>query len=501
MVTLIVLDGFGIRKEKYGNAIKCAGTPNLDKLIKKYPHTQLDASGEAVGQPAGLMGGSEVGHLTMGTGRANAQPIVKINNEIKNGQFFENKALKKALNYAEKSGRLHLMGLFSNIGVHAMLDHAFAILKAAKNKKIKDIYFHAFTDGRDCGINDAVKYLDVFYDFLQKNDIKNVKIASLTGRAIAMDREKRWGRIEKTYKMLTSGKYYKNCTPIQALQQSYNAGITDEFLEPVLLEKDGKIKDGDSVIFYNFRSDRGREITDAFTGDNFKGFKRKKLDILFTPMFEYDEKFKHLNTFYHQIRINDNLAHYISKAGLKQFHTSETTKYAHVTFYFNGQIEKPYKNEDRVLIDSIDVEDFSAYPKMRAIEITEQVLKAISSKKYAFILVNFSNPDMIGHTGNFRSAVEAIKCVDQQAAKVAMATLNCGGDCIITADHGNAELMFDKKGNKITSHTTNPVPCILISEKHKKAKLAKGKTIASISSTVLKLLNLPLPENMASPLF
>lgn len=501
MVTLIVLDGFGIGKKNYANAIYCAGTPNLDKLKKLYPHTQLDASGESVGQPKGLMGGSEVGHLTMGTGRSNPQPIVKINNSIKDGSFYTNDALLNALDVAEKNGSLHLMGLFSNIGVHALLDHMLAILLAAKGRKIDHIYIHGFTDGRDCGVHDALKYVELVNDFLAKNDIKNAEIASFTGRAIAMDREKRYDRIKKTYDMLVNGKYYKNLTPTQALKASYEAGITDEFLEPVLLNKKATIKEGDSVIFYNFRSDRGRELTDAFTNPNFEGFKAKLKNVFFTPMFEYDEKFKHLNTLFRQTRVDDNLASIISSAGLKQFHISETTKYAHVTFFFNGQIEKPYKGEKRKLIDSINTTDFSNYPKMRAYEITEACLDAIASAKYDFVLVNFSNPDMLGHTGNFNATKEAITHVDKCAYAVALSTLMAGGDCIITADHGNADLMIDKNGNKVTSHTTNKVPFILVSEKYKKAKLKKNKTIANVASTVLKLLGLHWPKEMEEPLF
>ncbi len=500
MVTLIILDGFGIRKESFGNAIKSAGTPNLDKLLKKYPNTQLEASGLAVGLPEGQMGNSEVGHLTLGSGRISWQDLMKINKDIENNTFKDNKNLIKAFKHAEKNkSNLHLIGLLSDGGVHSHINHLYAILEAAKKYNIKNVYIHVITDGRDTPINSGIEYIKQLESKIENT---NAKIASISGRVYAMDREKRYERIKKYYDVVVFGNNESKTTANDVILKNYNNNVYDEFIEPTLLNKNAVIKDNDSVIFYNYRSDRARELSFSLTNENFKEFKTQKFkNLLFSPMEEYAKELSSTNVIYPPIKITDNLSSVISSAGLKQFHIAETTKYAHVTFYFNGGIEKPYKNEERKLIESIDTEDFSYYPKMRAYEITESTLEAIASQKYDFILVNYSNPDMIGHTGNFQAAKEAIVCVEKQAYALALATLMAGGDCIITADHGNAELMIDKNGDKVTSHTTNPVPCILVSEKHKKVKLLKKASIANIAPTVLKLLNLNIPSTMEKPLF
>ena len=500
MVTLIILDGFGISKEKFGNAITSAGTPNLDKLIRMYPNTTLKASGNAVGLPEGQMGNSEVGHLTLGGGRVILQDLMKIDNDIKTKAFFNNKNLLKALNHAkEKNSALHIMGLLSDGGVHSHINHLFAIIDMAKQNGLKKVYIHAFLDGRDTLYNSGKGYIQQLEDKLKGTDYK---IASLSGRIYAMDREQRYERLQKAYNVLIYGENYKDESALDAIEDSYKQGVYDEFVEPILLVKDAKIKDDDSVIFFNYRSDRARELTSALTDENFNHFKTKKFkNLLFSPMEEYSAEFKKLNVIYPPETIEDNLSAIISKNGLKQFHIAETTKYAHVTFFFNGGIEKPYEGEDRKLIESIDTQDFSYYPKMKAIEITEATLDAIASAKYDFVLVNYSNPDMIGHTGNFEATKQAIACVEKQAYALALATLMAGGDCIITADHGNAEYMIDKNGKKITSHTTNPVPVILVSERYKKVRLKRGCSIANIAPTVLKLLNLEIPSTMEKSLF
>lgn len=500
MVTLVILDGFGLRKDKYGNAITAAGTPNLDKLKKLYPYTTLEASGKFVGLPEGQMGNSEVGHLTLGAGRVILQDLERINEEIKTGAFYQNPHLLKAILHAKKhNSALHLMGLLSDGGVHSHISHLFAILRLAKENGLEKVFIHAFMDGRDTLPNSGAKYISALEEELKGT---SYKIASLSGRIYAMDREQRYDRLGLAYNTLVNGANYKNLSALEALKESYQNGNLDEFVLPVLIEKEGTIKDKDSVIFFNFRSDRAIELTNALTNPKFDKFKVKKFkNLLFSPMELYHESFKSLNVIYPPEKIEDNLSAVISKQGLKQFHIAETTKYAHVTFFFNGTIEKPYRNEERKLIESINTKDFSYYPKMRAIEITEATLDAIASAKYDFILVNYSNPDMIGHTGNFESAKEAIKCVEKQAYALALATIMAGGDCIITADHGNAELMFDKNGNKITSHTTSPVPLFLASEKHKNVKLAKKCSIASVAPTVLKLLGIEIPSNMEKPLF
>lgn len=499
MVTLVILDGFGYNKATFGNAIKSQGTPNLDKLKKRYPNTLLKASAEAVGLPVGVMGNSEVGHLTLGSGRVVLQDLKLINSEIENGNFFKNPALIKALGHAEKhKSNLHLMGLTSNEGVHANLDHLYAILEFAKNFDIKNIYLHLISDGRDTGIKECLKFVE---QIEEKISGTNAKIASIIGRIYAMDREQRYDRIEKAYNLLFNGTGEEFSSASQALKKNYEQGIFDEFIEPTIIDKNSIIQENDSFIFYNFRSDRARELSFAMTDKKFDKFKTKQTNFLFTAMTEYADELKPLNTLYRPTIVEDNLASLLSKNGKKQFHIAETTKYAHVTFFFNGGIECPYEGEDRKLIESLNIKDFSSHPKMKAYEITQETLEAIASNKYDFILVNYSNPDMIGHTGNFNATKEAIECVEKQAYAVALATLMAGGDCIITADHGNAEEMIDKKGNKITRHTTNPVPCILVSEKHKKVKLKKGKSISSIAATILKLLNIQKPNNFDEALF
>ena len=498
MVTLVILDGFGINKKRFGNAIKASGTPYLKKLMKKYPHTSLEASGNAVGLPAGKMGNSEVGHLTLGAGRVILQNLEKIDRAIADESFFVLPNLLKAFNHAEKNGSaLHVMGLLSDGGVHSHINHLFAILKAAEERGLKKVFVHVITDGRDTGINHGQYFISDLEDQIAGT---HARIATVCGRIFTMDREQRYDRLKKGYDLITAGKGEEFSSASEAVKASYANGKTDEFIEPCTIDKNGLIKDGDSVIFFNFRSDRAREISFALTDPNFKEFKTKKFkNLLFTSMESYDEKLKNVSVIFPPEKIEDNLSAIISKAGKKQFHIAETTKYAHVTFFFNGTIEEPYPGEDRKLIESIETTDFAPYPKMRAVEITESAIEAIAKNEYDFVLINYSNTDMIGHTGNFNSAKEAAACVDKQAYAVALATLMVGGTCIITADHGNAELMYDKFGNPITTHTTNKVPAVIVSAKKHKIKNKKG-SIANIAPTVLKLLNLQIPQHMEKPL-
>ena len=495
MVTLCILDGFGLNDDKNGNAVKLAGTPYLDKLMSEYPKTQIEASGNAVGLPEGQMGNSEVGHLTIGAGRIIEQDLLHIDNEIKNGNFFKNEAVVKAMKHAEENGtNLHLMGLCSDGGVHSKLTHMFALLDAAKKYNIKNIYIHVITDGRDTPVTSGEGFMD---EIAEKISGTNAKIATICGRVYFMDREKRYDRVKKAYDLIVNGEGEKFDDYKSAIKASYAAGATDEFVEPKLIEQDGTIKDGDSVVFFNYRSDRAREMSFALTDPNFAEFEAVKFEnLLFTPMQEYAKELSHLNTIYPPKIVEDNLSRIVSDAGLKQYHISETTKYAHVTFFFNGGIEKQYEGEERQLIDSYNDKNFAVHPKMRAEEITEELLKAINSKKYDFLLVNFSNPDMIGHTGDIEAAKIAISCCDECAYKVAKATLENGGDCIIIADHGNAEEMVDAKGEPMTAHTTNPVPFVLVSDSHKDAKLKQDGTLANVAPTVLELLNLQKPAEM-----
>ncbi|MBQ7917385.1 MAG: 2,3-bisphosphoglycerate-independent phosphoglycerate mutase [Clostridia bacterium] len=495
MVTLCILDGFGVTDKKLGNAVLDAGTPYLDELRKNYPNTLIEASGEEVGLPAGQMGNSEVGHLTIGAGRIIEQDLLHIDNEIKRGDFFKNPALIKALEYAEKNGtNLHLMGLCSDGGIHSKLSHMYAILEAAKAYDIKNIYIHVITDGRDRPITSGKGYIA---EIEEKIAGTNAKIADICGRVYEMDREKRYDRVEKAYRLIVYGEGEKFNTAKEAIETSYARDITDEFVEPMVIDENGHIKNGDSVIFFNYRSDRAREITFALTDPEFNEFETENLhEILMTPMQEYADELSHLNTMYPPKIVEDNLSCLISQAGMKQYHISETTKYAHVTFFFNGGIEEAYQGEDRQLIDSYNDKNFAAHPQMRAPEITEKLLEAISSKEYDFLLVNFSNPDMIGHTGDFEASKEAVKICDESAYKVAMETIKQGGECIIIADHGNIEEMFDEEGTILTKHTTNPVPFILVSEKHRDAELKEGKSLANVAPTILELLGIEKPDTM-----
>ncbi len=495
MVTLCILDGFGLKNETEGNSIKLAGTPNLDELMKNYPSTSILASGNAVGLPEGQMGNSEVGHLTIGAGRVIEQDLLHIDNEIANGNFAKNESVIRAMKHAEENGtNLHLMGLCSDGGIHSKLSHMFALLDVAKNYNIKNIYIHVITDGRDTGVNAGEGFMD---DIAEKTKGTNAKIATICGRVYFMDREKRYDRVEKAYNLIVNGVGEEFDDYKSAIKASYAAGITDEFVEPKLIEKEGTIKDGDSVIFFNYRSDRAREMTYALTDNNFAEFETVKFENLyFTPMQEYAKDLAHLNTIYPPKVVEDNLSWVVSNAGLKQYHISETTKYAHVTFFFSGTIEKQYEGEERKLIDSYNDKNFANHPKMRAEEITEALVEAINSKKYDFLLVNFSNPDMIGHTGDVEAAIEAIKCCDECAKKVADATLANGGECIIIADHGNAEEMVDEKGEPMTAHTTNPVPFILVSEKNKNVKLKNDGSLANVAPTVIELMGLEKPAEM-----
>lgn len=497
MVTLVILDGFGLSDKVEGNAVRLQGTPNLKKL-NNYPYTTLIASGEGVGLNAGQMGNSEVGHLNLGAGRIVYQDLPRINNDIKTGQFFNNPALNKTMQHVvDNQSSLHLMGLLSNGGVHSHIDHLKALVDMAHNKGIKNIYIHAIMDGRDTLRDSGINFIKEIEEYIKGK----AEIVTLSGRVYTMDREKRWERVKKAYDMMVFGKAeYKFDSAVDALKDSYNRGVYDEFVEPTII-KPVTVNDNDGFIFFNYRTDRAREITQAITQRPFTEFEVKDYNNLcYCCMTEYSSDFTGVLVAYPPETIEMNLSHIISMTGRKQFHTSETTKYAHVTFFFNGGIEKANEGEDRKLIDSIDVQDFSSVPQMRAKEITQEVINAVKSGKYDFVLVNLSNPDMIGHTGNLNAAIEAVKICDQCAYDIAMATLSMGGDCIITADHGNCEEMIDDKGNVLTQHTTNPVPLWLVSDKHKDAKLVSGK-LCNVAPTVLKLLGIDIPEFMENPLF
>lgn len=499
MVTLLILDGFGYNKKKYGNAIKLAGTPHLDKLKKRYPNTLIEASGEYVGLTKNQMGNSEVGHLNLGAGRVVYQDLPRIDNAILSKEIDKNKNLLNAFNHAKKfNSCLHIMGLLSDGGVHSHNTHLYKLIELAEQNGVKDIAVHCFLDGRDTPPQSAMYYLKQ----LEKN-LNSAKICSLVGRVYAMDREQRYDRLEKAYDMLCFGKadnYYQ--TYEDAINDLYSQNLTDEFITPTIIGKPKTIEPSDSVIFYNFRSDRARELSFALTNENFDKFQTKRLDNLyFLCMTEYDENLKNVKTIFSPVKIENNLSKILSENNLTQFHISETTKYAHVTYFFNGGIEKAYKGEDRVLIESENVTNFDLTPNMKAFEITQKVCEVIADNKHDFILVNLSNADMLGHTGDIDATIKTITTIDKCASMIALSTLMAGGDCLITADHGNAEVMLDKHKNKITSHTTSKVPFILVSEKHKNAKLIKDGKLSNIAPTVLKLLNIEKPNFMDKSMF
>lgn len=497
MVTLVIMDGLGINESSYGNAVKLQGTPNLEQLKSEFPYTEISASGKAVGLNDGQMGNSEVGHLNLGAGRVVFQDLLRIDNAIQDKSFFENEKLIDAVEFANKNNStLHILGLCSNGGVHSHINHLKALIDLTKMHNCKQVVLHLFLDGRDTLVDGGIDFVQDINEYISGT---NVVLGSLCGRVYAMDREKRYDRVLKAYNMLTSEgngeQDYKT-----AIINSYNNGVYDEFFEPTKLKDFKPIMDNDSVIFFNFRTDRARELTDAFTNKDFNQFAHIDYkNLKFTTFTEYDATFKNVDVAFPPFKIEDNLSKIISDANMKQFHISETTKYAHVTFFFNGGIEKTYKNEERKLIESANVLSFASIPQMRAYEITEDVVNAIKSRKYDFILVNLSNADMIGHTGDLNSAIKAVEVVDECVKKIATTCLNEGGDCLITADHGNAEQMLAENGNVITSHTTNKVPVILCSKKYQKAKLTSGR-LSNIAPTVLQLLGIEIPKDMDSSL-
>ncbi|MDD4110364.1 MAG: 2,3-bisphosphoglycerate-independent phosphoglycerate mutase [Clostridia bacterium] len=502
MVTLLILDGYGYSEDKVGNAI-IGNSRFVDRYKRNYPNCLLEASGEDVGLIVGQMGNSETGHINIGAGRVVYQDLAQINDMIKSGEMKKNKAILEAVSHAKQfKSNVHIMGLLSDGGVHSEISHAEEIIKILNSNGIRDIYFHAFLDGRDTPIDSGLKYFLRMQKFLDE-EIRGGKrgsLISVAGRIYAMDRERRFERVQRVYNMLTgiSVEGYEEVKDLRrAIENNYKKELYDEFMPPMELKDTPDIENDDVIIFFNFRTDRMRELTAALSQKNFKEFDRKKLENNFiVTMAEYDKSFKDINIILEPEKIKNCLSEVLAKHEKRQFRVAETTKYAHITFFFNGGVEKPFNGEDRMLIDSINIQDFSRVPKMRAKEITEEAIKAIKSKKYDFVLINLSNPDMIGHTGNLKATKKAIKFIDKCTNKIVSATLRVNGEAIITADHGNAEKVEDENGNKITTHTTNPVPLILVSEKYKNVKL-HNSNLASISPTVLKLMNIPKPKEMS----
>ncbi len=493
-VLLCILDGWGISKDKEYNAVYCADTPNYDKFIKEMPNTILHADGLNVGLPEGQMGNSEVGHLNIGAGRIVYQELTRINKSIDEGDFFKNSEFLNAINHVKNNNSaLHIYGLVSPGGVHSSMKHLKALIKMTSDTGLKNVYVHAFLDGRDTPPKSADKYLAEIEEELKKYNLP--KIASIIGRYWAMDRDKRWERVEKAYNCLTLGEGIKEEDSNSAINNSYNNNVTDEFVEPVSISK-RRIDDNDAIIFFNYRPDRAREITRSFVDENFEGFNRKKVikNLYYVCMTQYDETLSTPVAFKPQTLVNI-LGDVLDENGIKQFRTAETEKYAHITFFFNGGVEKSGKLETRALVNSPKVATYDLKPQMSAYEVCDNVLKALDDEQYGFILVNFANPDMVGHTGVMEAAVKACHAVDECVGKIAQKALENDVTMIITADHGNAEWMFDTKTNAPqTAHTTNPVPFIIVSGE--KYELNQEGALCDIAPTVLDILNIERPKEM-----
>ena len=489
----MILDGFGIAP-KEGNAIKAANKPNIDRLFSNNPITQIGASGLDVGLPDGQMGNSEVGHTNIGAGRIVYQELTRITKTIQEDKLKDNQAIVKAMDNAlEKGTSLHLMGLMSPGGVHSHMEHLYGILQLAKDKGLEKVYVHAFLDGRDVPPASAKEYIQECVDKMAEIGVG--KIATISGRYYAMDRDNRWERVVKAYNAMVYGEGVKATDPVAAVQESYDKEVTDEFVVPVVVEGGDTIKENDSIIFFNFRPDRAREITRTFVDPDFEGFERKNgfFPVSFVCMTQYDATMPNVDVAFKPQSLKNTLGEYISDKGLAQLRIAETEKYAHVTFFFNGGVEKQYEGEDRILVKSPAVATYDMQPEMSAYEVTDKLVEAIKSGKYDMIILNFANCDMVGHTGIFDAAVKAVEAVDDCVGKVTDAIAEMGGVALITADHGNADKMVDDDGKPFTAHTTNPVPFCVIGYD---CKLREGGVLADIAPTMLEILGLPQPEEM-----
>ncbi|WP_195238019.1 2,3-bisphosphoglycerate-independent phosphoglycerate mutase [Romboutsia sp. 1001285H_161024_C4] len=497
-IALIIMDGFGESKIVDGNAVLNANTPNLDNLIKEYPHTLISASGLDVGLPNGQMGNSEVGHTNIGAGRIVYQDLTRVSKAIEDGDLFKNEVLLETMKNA-KTSALHLMGLVSDGGVHSHIDHLKGILKMAKENGVENVYVHAFTDGRDTDPKSALKYIQDIEDYMKELGVG--KFASVSGRYYAMDRDKRWDRIKLAYDAMVNGKGLTASSAKEAIENSYAEDKNDEFVLPTVIVENGHpvglIKEGDSIVFGNFRPDRAREITRAIVDTDFTGFERPNMKTYFTCLTTYDITIKNVHVAFKPQSLENTLGEYLAKNGKKQLRTAETEKYAHVTFFFNGGVEEPNEGEDRELVPSPKVATYDLQPEMSAYEVTNKLLAKIDEDKYDFIVVNFANPDMVGHTGVIKAAIKAVETVDECVGKVVEKILSKGGEAIITADHGNVELMQDPETKStITAHSTNPVPFILVGEKDKSLSLREGGRLCDIAPTILEMMNLDKPEQM-----
>ncbi|VVB72606.1 2,3-bisphosphoglycerate-independent phosphoglycerate mutase [uncultured archaeon] len=492
-IAIIIMDGFGISPSKLGNAIAKADKPNLDRFWRKYATTTIKASGLAVGLPRGQMGNSEVGHLNLGGGRIVYQDYTRISLAVEDGSIQKNSVLLEAMEKA-RGGKLHLMGLLSDGGVHSHNTHLYALLEMAKEKGLKRVYVHAILDGRDVPPRSALAYFRELEDKFLEVGVGSV--ATVSGRYYTMDRDKRWDRVEKAYRCLTEGIGMRAETARMAVESGYQRGENDEFIKPTVVDPAGLVEDRDSIIFFNFRPDRAREIARSFVDRDFKEFPTRPIQVSYTCMTRYDATLNAPVAFSAQ-NLDDTLGQIISRAGLNQLRIAETEKYAHVTYFFNGGKEQPNPGEDRVLIPSPKVATYDLKPEMSAYEVRDEVIARIRSGKYNMIVLNFANPDMVGHTGIFDAAVKAVETVDACVGSVVDEILKAGGAVLLTADHGNAEKMLDEKtGQPHTAHTTNPVPLTLKIDDGKEYRLREDGILADVAPTLLQLMNIPRPEAM-----
>lgn len=498
---LMILDGFGLNEKTEGNAVALAKKPVLDKLMKDYPFVKGNASGMAVGLPEGQMGNSEVGHLNMGAGRIVYQELTRITKEIQDGDFFENKELIKAVENSKKNNSaLHLFGLLSDGGVHSHITHLYGLLELAKKHGLEKVYVHAFLDGRDTAPTSGKGFME---DLEAKMaEIGVGRIASVMGRYYVMDRDNRWDRVEKAYVALVDGEGVEAANAVDAVAASYAEGVNDEFIVPTVVVENGKaiapISANDSIIFFNFRPDRAREITRAFCTDDFDGFARKsgRLPLTYVCFSEYDVTIPNKSVAFEKVSITNTFGEYLAAHGKTQARIAETEKYAHVTFFFNGGVEAPNKGEDRILVNSPKVATYDLQPEMSAYAVADKLVEAITSEKYDVIIVNFANPDMVGHTGISDAAIKAVEAVDACVGKAYDALLSVDGQMFICADHGNAEQLVDyNNGDPFTAHTTNPVPFMLVNY-DKSYTLREGGCLADIIPTLIEMMDMEQPKEM-----
>ena len=495
-VMLCILDGFGwVPDQTYGNAIVAAKKPNLDRLFAQYPHTTIGASGMDVGLPDGQMGNSEVGHTNIGAGRIVYQQLTLITKSIRDGSMRKNDVLMRNMKAAIDAGKaIHFMGLTGNGGVHSHIDHLFGLLDMAKDLGAKEIYVHCIMDGRDTDPHSGKEFLGEIQKKLAQLGVG--KIATVVGRYYAMDRDNRWDRVEKAYAAFVYGEGEKFADPIAAIQASYDKDVTDEFVLPCITCEGGRVQAGDTIVFTNFRPDRAREITRAFADDAFTGFERKlgRIPVQYVCMAQYDATMPNVEVAYPPVPLTNVLGEYVAAHGKTQLRIAETEKYAHVTFFFNGGREAPFEGEDRCVIPSPKVATYDLQPEMSAYLVADECKKRIESGKYDMIILNFANCDMVGHTGIFDAAVKAVEAVDKAAGEVIDAVVAAGGAVLLTADHGNADKMYEPDGEPFTAHTTNPVPLLAINCGD--VKLREGGVLADLAPTLLQLMELPQPEEM-----